>query len=132
MPRRSSLDIHPRDLILAALHKNSAPMTAYALLHELKPSGVKSAPIVYRALADLEKKGLAHKINALGAYVACNCAKSHIHSLSLLTVCHQCHKVKELHDHAVIDQMEALREMNVNLLKTAVIELPILCANCAA
>lgn len=132
MPRHTQLDVHPRDLVLAALRKSKGPVTAYALLRQLKPSGINSPPIIYRALADLEKAGSAHKINALGAYIACNCAKSHTHNLSVLTVCSGCQSVTELHDHAVIGQMEALRAMKVNLAETAVIELPILCPGCTS
>lgn len=106
-------------------------MSAYALLETLKPQGVQSAPIVYRALAELEKKGAVHKIKAIGAYVACSCGHDHKHSLSVLTVCHDCKTVKELHDHAVIDHLQQLRALNVNLQDAAVIELSVTCKRCA-
>lgn len=131
MARTSKLDTHPRDLILSALRKSKQPMSAYALLEKMKPHGVQSAPIVYRALAELEKKGAVHKIHAVGAYVACNCHEDHEHTLSVLTVCHDCKSVNELHDHAVIDHLQQLRALNVNLQDTAVIELPVTCKRCA-
>jgi Fur family zinc uptake transcriptional regulator len=131
MPKSSRLPVHPADLVLKALKKSRKPLSAYELLDKLHPDGVKSPPIVYRALEGLMQKGVVHKIRELGTFVACNCAKDHHHSLSVLTVCGACHKVVELHDHAIIDQLEALRGHGVPLREHAVIELPITCGACA-
>jgi Fur family transcriptional regulator, zinc uptake regulator len=132
MARPSSLPIHPRDLVLKALKKSRKPMTAYELLERLKPHGIKGPPIVYRALDALMKAGTVHRINELGAFVACDCAKDHHHALSVLTVCSDCRKVAELHDHAIIHQLENLRKHGVPLQDHAVIELPITCSACAS
>ncbi len=132
MGRPSSLSAPASELVLKALRKSDEPMTAYTLLEKLKKSGIKSAPIIYRALESLMKEGAVHKIKELGAYVACDCSKSHSHALSVLTVCHGCHKVAELHDHAVIHQLENLRKSGIRLTEHAVIELPITCNACAA
>lgn len=131
MARISKLKTHPRDLIISSLRKVGQPMSAYALLEALKPHGVHSAPTVYRALAELEQKGTVHKIHAIGAYVACNCHDDHEHPLSVLTVCHDCKTVNELHDHDVINHLQQLRALKVNLQHAAVIELPVLCKRCA-
>lgn len=132
MARPSKLPVHPRELILALLRKSKTPLTAYGMLEKLRPKGVKSAPIIYRALAELETQGIVHKIKELGAFIACNCTKSHQHALSVLTVCGECKDVQELHDHAVIHQLEGLRRQGVRLQEQAVIELPITCNACAA
>ena len=132
MARPSSLSAPASELVLKLLRKASGPLTAYELLEKLKKSGVKSAPIVYRALDVLVKDGTAHKIKELGAYVACDCTHNHRHALSVLTVCGDCHKVEELHNHSVIHQLESLRNAGVRLQEHAVIELPILCNSCAA
>ena len=132
MARPSKLLMHPRDMVLDILRKSNAPLTAYNLLRKLQPFGVKSAPIVYRALDGLELAGSVHKIKELGAYVACNCEDDHVHHLSVLTVCKSCKKVKELHDHKVIDYLEGLRQLKINLPDTAIIELPITCEQCVA
>ena len=132
MGRPSSLPIHPRKLALSELKKHRKPMSAYDLLEKLKPHGVKAAPVVYRALESLMESGDVHKIHALNTFVACNCHSDHEHSLSVLTICHDCHDVEELHDHGVIHQLESLRKRGVRLLKHAVIELPITCQSCAA
>ena len=132
MARTSKLSVHPKDMVLAALRKSAAPLTAYGLLEKLQPLGVKSAPIVYRALEALEKLGTVHRIKELGAYVACNCADDHSHALSVLTVCKQCKKVHELHDHDVISHLTKLKKLNITLAPNAVIELPVLCEACSA
>lgn len=132
MARPSILSAPASDLVLKTLRHSKTPMTAYALLEKLKKSGIKSAPIIYRALDVLMKDGRAHKIKELGSYVACDCSANHTHGLSVLTVCGQCHEVQELHDHAVIHQLENLRTRGIALKEHAVIELPILCGSCAA
>jgi len=117
-------------MVLAVLRESAVPLTAYDLLKKITPLGVKSAPIVYRALDTLERAGTVHKIKELGAYVACNCASDHSHHLSVLTVCVGCKKVNELHDHTVIDYLDGLKTLKINLPETAVIELPITCTSC--
>lgn len=132
MGRPSSLPVHPQKLALTELKKHKKPLSAYDLLARLEPHGVKGAPVIYRALASLIKSGAVHKIKELNAFIACNCKADHSHSLSVLTVCGECEKVEELHDHGVIHQLEGLRRHGVALMKHAVIELPVLCRRCAA
>ena len=107
-------------------------MTAYSLLDKLKKSGIKSPPIIYRALDALMKNGAVHRIKELGTFIACNCASDHKHALSVLTVCADCKEVEELHDHGIIHQLEKLRKRGIRLQSHAVIELPIICNSCIA
>ena len=132
MGRPSKLPVHPKDLTLSALKKRRKPMSAYDLLAKLEPHGVKGATVVYRALEALIKEGVVHKIHALNTFIACNCHNDHTHGLSVLTICHDCDRVEELHDHGVIHQLESLRNRGVALIKHAVIELPVTCHQCVA
>ena len=132
MSRATKLPVHPRTLVLELLRKSAVPVTAYGLLEQLQGKGIKSAPIIYRALAELEKQGLVHKIQAVGAYVACSCSADHTHAFSIITICSDCKQVDELHDHTIIHHLEKLKQMQVNLRPAAVIELPITCERCAA
>ena len=132
MARPSSLSAPAGELVLKVLRKAKEPMTAYTLLEKLKKSGIKSAPIIYRALDVLMKKGAVHKIKELGAFVACDCTQDHHHALSVLTICGDCDRVEELHNHSIIHQLEGLRKKGVRLAEHAVIELPIICQACAA
>lgn len=133
MARPSSLPAPAEDIVLKSLRKAKEPVTAYNLLKNLKKVGINSAPIIYRALDVLMKEGKVHKIKELGAFVACGCSEDeHKHALSVLTVCGDCKEVEELHDHAIIHQLESLRKKGINLINQAVIELPITCNACAA
>jgi Fur family zinc uptake transcriptional regulator len=132
MARPSSLSAPADELVLNVLRKAKEPLTAYTLLEKLKKSGIKSAPIIYRALDMLIKEGAVHKIKELGAFVACDCAEDHQHALSILTICSDCKDVEELHDHALIHYFEKLRNQGIRLQAQAVIELPITCNACAA
>lgn len=132
MARPSRLPVHPRELTLSALRGSSKPLTAYQLLEKMRLHGVRAAPTVYRALKSLMAEGLVHRIQTTGAYMACSCVENHAHALSVLTICHQCHAVRELHDHTVIGHLEVLRDLHINLSDAAMIELPVTCEKCAA
>lgn len=130
MARPSSLPKPAEELVLGALRKSKQPMSAYAILEKVSRFGIKSSPIVYRALEQLMKSGRAHKINELNSFVACACTADHHHDVSVLTVCHGCKRVEELHDHDVIHYLTKLRKLQVNLRHAAVVELPVTCNNC--
>jgi Fur family zinc uptake transcriptional regulator len=132
MARPSTLPAPAEDLVLKELRRSKKPLGAYDVLEKVKKFGIKNSPVVYRALDALMKEGVVHKIHALNTFVACNCNADHEHNLSVLTICHDCHDVEELHDHDVIHQLESLRKRGVRLLKHAVIELPVTCEACAA
>lgn len=131
MARPSSLPAPAEELVLSALRKSKKPLSAYDILEKVNKFGIKSSPIVYRALEVLMKNGAAHKINELNAFVACACTADHQHDVSVLTICQDCKLVEELHDHAVIHHLTKLRKFRVNLTKSAVVELPVTCQNCA-
>lgn len=130
MARPSSLPAPAEELVLGALRKSKKPLSAYDILEKVNKFGIKSSPIVYRALEVLMQNGTAHKINELNAFVACACTTDHHHDVSVLTVCKGCKRVDELHDHAVIHHLTKLRKLHVNLTKSAVVELPVTCENC--
>lgn len=131
MARPSTLPAPAEELVLKALKRSKKPLSAYDLLEKVGRFGIKSSPIVYRALAALTQRGAAHKIHALNAYVACACGADHDHDLSIITICRACQRVDELHDHAVIHHLTKLRRMQVNLPHAAVVELPVTCKGCA-
>ena len=131
MARPSTLPAPAEDLVLKTLRRSKKPLGAYPILAKVKKFGIKNSPIVYRALATLLKRGDIHKIKGLNAFVACDCEPSHKHALSVLTVCGDCERVEELHDHAVIHQLENLRKWGILFQNHAVIELPVTCQKCA-
>jgi Fur family zinc uptake transcriptional regulator len=130
MSRLSKLSASSPELVLRVLQSNVKPLSAYEILEKVKEFGIKSPPIVYRALDTLMKIGKVHKINELNTFIACDCEEDHQHLLSILTICQSCNEVSELHDHIVIDHLAKLRTLNIYLANKAVIELPIMCQNC--
>ena len=131
MARPSLLPVPAENLVLKTLRQSQRPLGAYEILRRLQRFGVKSSPIIYRALELLMGRGEVHKVKELNAYVACDCEPGHSHSLSVLTVCGECREVQEVHDHGVIRDLEGLRARGVPLLLDAVVELPVLCPTCA-
>jgi Fur family zinc uptake transcriptional regulator len=130
MSRPSKLSASSPELVLRVLQSNVKPLSAYEILEKVKEFGIKSPPIVYRALDTLMKIGKVHKINELNTFIACDCEEDHQHLLSILTICQSCNEVSELHDHIVIDHLAKLKTLNIYLANNAVIELPIICQNC--
>lgn len=130
MARTSKLPVSPQQMTLNVLRESRVPMSAYNILEQLQPMGVKSPPIIYRALDALEKQGAVHKIDAQNAYVACDCTHSHKHDLTVLTICQQCGAVDELHDKNIMQHVLALKKLGVNLPENSTVQLPVLCDKC--
>lgn len=81
------------DAVLEVLREAATPMSAYQLLDQLRPRGVQSPPVVYRALERLEKAGHIHRLEGLGAYFAC-CGRDHAKG-TVFAVCTRCKRVEE-------------------------------------
>lgn len=80
-------------LVLTALRRRGKPVSAYDLIDDLKPQGVKAPPTVYRALSRLIEAGLAHRLESLNAFVACQ--HDHHEAVVALAVCRACGTVEE-------------------------------------
>jgi Fur family zinc uptake transcriptional regulator len=62
---------HNQSKILACLRKTGEPMSAYAILDVVRKAGISHPPTVYRALNDLMRKGMVHRLQSRSAFVAC-------------------------------------------------------------
>lgn len=63
----------PRRRVLDLLLQAGEPMKAYDLIARFGEDGqAAKPPTVYRALEFLERRGLAHRIASISAYVACS------------------------------------------------------------
>ena len=95
--RRGSRLTPLRKQVLTLLMRHKGCVKAYDLLEEIRVShGVSAPPTVYRALDFLLAEGLAHRIDSLNTYVACNDFNDHRHSL--LVVCSLCNSFVEIDD----------------------------------
>lgn len=84
-----------RRRVLELLLEADGPVKAYDLLATLKPDGSAQPPTVYRALDFLTQAGLAHRVEAINAYMAC--IHQHDGDVAELFICEKCSKVLETH-----------------------------------
>jgi Fur family zinc uptake transcriptional regulator len=114
--------------ILEILHKSERPLTAYALLEKMHRFGVKAPPTVYRALEVLVERGLVHRIETLGAFVACH-EEEGDHGAQFV-VCRSCGTVTELHDQRLADSIHTLAKSLRFHIEREMLELMGLCERC--
>jgi Fur family zinc uptake transcriptional regulator len=82
--------------VLSVLNGHDKPMTAYAILDQMKLGEPDlAAPTVYRALTALTDQGRAHKLESIKAFVPCRC--NHNAAVPVLEICEDCGTVEE-HD----------------------------------
>ena len=117
-----------RRRVLELLLATDAPAKAYDLLDQLGDEGAAKPPTIYRALDFLLEMGLAHKIESLNAYVACG-HRDHRHSAVFL-ICASCHAAEELHADATISALEAESAEVDFALRSTVLEVRGICAQC--
>jgi len=127
-----------QSLVLDALEAAGAPLGAYALLDRLRGDGLRAPAQIYRALDKLLAKGLAHRLESLNAFVACN----HGHEAQggpdaaaagpvVFIICEHCTATRELTDAVIGGHIERLARNEGFGLHTSSIELRGLCAACA-
>ncbi len=90
-----------QEMVLGALNHAKGPMSAYAILDELRGDGFRAPPQVYRALEKLMEGGLVHRLESLNAFVACSHEDCHDTGLIAFAICEQCGLVSEFSDEAV-------------------------------
>lgn len=120
-----------RRRVLELLLDAGGPAKAYDLLEGLKTeAGAAKPPTVYRALEFLTRLGLAHKIETLNAFVACDvgaCART-----TIFLICSTCGRTEESDaGHALVDVGEAAKRQGFAIERT-MIEARGLCADCRA
>ncbi len=119
-----------RRAVLALVLRAERPLTAYQLLERLQTARRAAPPTIYRALDFLLGRRLVHRIERLGAFVAC-AEPDHEHALVQFLICRQCRAVTELDDHHVAEAVAIAAEGARFRLEHAVIEIDGLCAACA-
>jgi Fur family zinc uptake transcriptional regulator len=83
--------------VLSALKTSAKPMTAYEILDEVRSGALKAPVQVYRALQKLERLGLAHRVEALNAFVACSDHHDGLHRPGFV-ICRDCGAAREFED----------------------------------
>jgi Fur family zinc uptake transcriptional regulator len=80
--------------ILSCLRNSGEPLSAYAILDRVRKSGISHPPTVYRALNDLMKKGMVHRLESRSAFVACG--HGACDGKFAFAICRACDKVVEI------------------------------------
>jgi Fur family transcriptional regulator, zinc uptake regulator len=88
-------------LVLDKLAKAEQPMSAYTLLDELRPDGLKAPLQVYRALDKLVAQGRVHRLESMSAFMACQDPDCHVHAATVFMICEKCGRVSETADASV-------------------------------
>lgn len=118
-----------QERVLALLSQAGKPLSAYDLLNLLRNDGVNAPPTVYRALERLMRDGLAHRIESLNAFVACN--KPHHRELAAFAICDHCGMVTELMDEDLEGRLSRVAARTGFHASKATVELRGHCAACA-
>jgi len=80
---------------LGCLRDAGEPMSAYAILDHVRTAGIAHPPTVYRALNDLMKKGMVHRLESRSAFIACG--HGACDGRFAFAICRACDKVVEIH-----------------------------------
>ena len=112
--------------ILAAA---SNPLSAYEVLDKMRGKGAVTPPTVYRCLDKLIRKGLAHRLESLNAYVACK--HPHHHEMAAFAICEACGAVTEFSDPQISDRLLHWSGNHAFRPKTMTVEVRGLCEACA-
>ncbi len=120
-----------RRQVLRILLEKQRCLKAYELLDEIRREQPGAAPpTVYRALDFLVSQGLAHRLDASNAWIACHDASGPPHDL--LIVCMRCGSVAELTDPAFGQRLAEIATAAGFQLCGHETELRALCRRCRA
>ncbi len=124
-------DLSPQNRkVLALLQAADKPLSAYDILAKLRRHGLRSPPTIYRALEQLMRCGLAHRLESLNAFVACQQHDgAHDHAGSF-AICTQCGAVQEIEDPALLKTIKKLGAKFLAQMNKGVFELSGTCHAC--
>lgn len=117
--------------VLNVLHKHDRPMTAYAILDQMKLDEPDlAAPTVYRALAALTDQGRAHRLESLKSFVPCRC--DHHAAAPVLAICEDCGMVEEHDGTPLLAKLSAISAQSRFTPSRHIVEIHGLCQDCTA
>ncbi|MDR2669799.1 MAG: transcriptional repressor [Desulfovibrio sp.] len=105
------------------------PVKAYDIIEYMRDRGQRLTPAsIYRTLEFLLEHGLAHRVNALNAYVPCT--GPHEEQALLLFVCSECRETTEIDDSVLYDAVRSRLDGLGISLRDGCIEIQGTCRNC--
>lgn len=116
--------------VLGVLHGHAKPMTAYAILDQMKRDEPDlAAPTVYRALAALTDQGRAHKLESIKAFVPCRC--DHDAAVPVLEICEDCGAVEEHDGTQLLSELYSISSQSSFHATRHIVEIHGLCVCCS-
>ncbi len=119
-----------QSLVYGTLSHADGPLSAYAILDQLRDEGFRAPLQVYRALDKLIDLGLIHRLESLNSFVACQHPECEDRHTMVFEICEKCSKVSEVADEALENQLHALAIRDDFAVKSCTIELRGLCGVC--
>lgn len=117
--------------VLKVLERHNKPMTAYAILDQMKrDEPALAAPTIYRTLSALTEQGRAHKLESIKAFVPCRC--DHKASVPVLAVCEECGTVEEHDGTPILPELNAIAAQSSFHATRHIVEIHGRCQTCAA
>ena len=117
--------------VLKVLEKHGKPMTAYAILDQMKlGEPALAAPTIYRTLTALTEQGRAHKLESMKKFVPCRC--DHAASVPVLAVCEECGTVEEHDGTPILPELNAISALSSFHATRHIVEIHGRCQTCAA
>lgn len=116
--------------VLGVLNQHQKPMTAYAILDQMKRGEPDlAAPTVYRALAALTEQGRAHKLESIKAFIPCRC--DHDGAVPVLAICGDCGTVEEHDGTALLQELSAISAQSAFHATRHIVEIHGRCDACS-
>jgi len=116
--------------VLDVLQDHDKPMTAYAILDQMKVDEPDlAAPTIYRALAALTDQGRAHKLESIKAFVPCRC--NHGAAVPVLAVCEDCGNVEEYDGTRILPELNKIAAQSSFQASRHIVEIHGVCDSCA-
>ena len=119
-------------MVFGSLSEAGGPLTAYAILDQLRDNGFRAPLQVYRALDKLVEYGMVHRLESLNAFVACSHKGCAAHGAAAFAICEQCGDVSEFTPNEAIRLLNEWTKSKGFNLKQTTIELRGTCKECAS
>lgn len=119
-------------LVFAALEEAGGPLSAYAILDQLRDSGLRAPLQIYRALEKLQALGLVHRLESMNAFVACRHPDGHNRHTVAFAICEDCGTVIEFADEKVRRDLRGWAAAHDFDIAQSTIELQGRCGRCSA
>lgn len=116
-------------MIYETLYGLGRAAKAYELLDILRPKGVKAAPTIYRALHELEGKGLVQHIVSSRSFVALSAPKNRLDS-DVTLVCEECGETTWVESGPLVSAIAENARASGFKIRTCRVEFETACSRC--